>query len=92
MIQTFACPDTKAFFEGARVPKFVNIAVPLARKLNMLNAANMLYDLKVPPNNRLEALSGDRQGQHSIRINDQWRICFTWTGAGPEDVEVVDYH
>ncbi|MGZ3182794.1 MAG: type II toxin-antitoxin system RelE/ParE family toxin [Telluria sp.] len=92
MIQTFACPDTKAFFEGARVPNFVNIAVPLARKLNMLNAANMLYDLKVPPNNRLEALSGDRQGQHSIRINDQWRICFTWTGAGPEDVEVVDYH
>jgi proteic killer suppression protein len=92
MIQSFACPDTQAFFEGARIPRFVNFSIPAARKLNMLNAATALYDLRVPPNNRLEGLFGDRHGQHSIRINDQWRICFTWTGAGPADVEIVDYH
>ncbi|WP_395646278.1 type II toxin-antitoxin system RelE/ParE family toxin [Terricaulis sp.] len=62
------------------------------RKLAMLNAAVRLENLRVPPGNRLEALAGDRNGQHSIRINDQWRICFKWTDAGPEDVEIVDYH
>jgi proteic killer suppression protein len=62
------------------------------RKLRMLNNAKLLRDLTVPPNNRLEALRGDRAGQHSIRINDQWRICFRWTDGGPSDVEIVDYH
>lgn len=62
------------------------------RKLRQVGAAEVLDDLRVPPGNRLEALKGDRAGQHSIRINDQWRICFTWTDAGPEEVEIVDYH
>lgn len=62
------------------------------RKLAMLDAAELLDDLRVPPGNRLEALKGDRAGQHSIRINQQWRICFVWSAAGPEDVEIVDYH
>jgi len=62
------------------------------RKLAMLDAAEALNDLRVPPGNRLEALRGDRAGQHSIRINQQWRICFTWTDAGPAGVEIVDYH
>jgi proteic killer suppression protein len=61
-------------------------------KLAMLNAAAMLDDLKVPPGNRLEALAGDRKGQHSIRVNDQWRVCFKWAKAGPADVEIIDYH
>lgn len=65
--------------------------VPL-RKLVMLDAAAVLEDLRIPPGNRLESLRGDRAGQHSIRINQQWRICFTWTDAGPENVEIVDYH
>lgn len=62
------------------------------RKLTMLDAANKLEDLRVPPANRLEALQGDRKGQHSIRVNDQWRFCFVWTGSGPDDVEFTDYH
>ena len=65
---------------------------PALRKLAMLDAAESLEDLRTPPGNRLEALKGDRVGQHSIRINQQWRICFVWTAAGPEDVEIVDYH
>jgi proteic killer suppression protein len=81
-----------ALFEGRRVPKFVNIQSVAERKLAMLDAAKVLADLKSPPGNRLEALSGDRLGQHSIRINDQWRVCFVWTDAGPEAVEIVDYH
>ncbi len=62
------------------------------RKLRQLEIATRLDDLRVPPGNRLEALRGDRQGQYSIRINDQWRVCFRWTGQGAEDVEIVDYH
>lgn len=62
------------------------------RKLAMLDAAEVLDDLRIPPGNRLEALKGDRVGQHSIRVNQRWRICFVWTSAGPEDVEIVDYH
>ena len=62
------------------------------RKLDQLNQAEILKDLRAPPANRLEALKGDRKGQHSIRINDQYRVCFRWTDAGPEDVEIVDYH
>ena len=64
----------------------------LMGKLTMLDAAEVLDDLRVPPGNKLEALKGDRKGQHSIRVNDQWRICFRWTKAGPENVEIVDYH
>lgn len=62
------------------------------RKLRQVGSAESIEDLRVPPGNRLEALKGDRAGQHSIRINDQWRICFRWTDAGPEEVEIVDYH
>jgi len=70
-------------------PRIERVAL---RKLAMLDAAETLNDLRVPPGNRLEALRGDRAGQHSIRINQQWRICFTWTDAGPQDVQIVDYH
>ena len=70
-------------------PRIERVAL---RKLVMLDAAEVLDDLRVPPGNRLEAMKGDRAGQHSIRINQQWRICFVWTPAGPEDVEIVDYH
>lgn len=93
MIQTFRDKDTEAVFNGQfvrRIPK--QITSLAARKLNQVHAAGSLDDLRIPPGNRLEALSGDRKGQHSIRINDQWRICFRWTAAGAEAVEIVDYH
>ena len=93
MIQGFADARCERFFrEGicpARWQPFENVA---KRKLDMLDAATKLLDLRSPPGNRLEALSGDRQGQHSIRINDQYRICFRWADSGPTDVEIVDYH
>src|SRR4051812_43636325 len=92
MIQSFKCADTKSLNEGIRVARWVNIETVAMRKLAMLNAAGVLLDLRVPPGNRLEALSGNRAGQHSIRINDQWRVCFVWTQAGPSEVEIVDYH
>ena len=79
-------------FGGSRVARFANIQTVAMRKLAMLNQAARLDDLRVPPGNRLEALTGDRAGQHSIRVNDQFRVCFRWTDAGPEDVEIVDYH
>lgn len=92
-IQSFNCKDTQALFNnGKRSRRFVNIEAAVMRKLAMLNRAGTLDDLRVPPGNRLEALQGDRSGQHSIRINGQWRICFTWTASGPGDVEIVDYH
>jgi len=92
MIKGFRDKDTEALF-GARVSKrFSNIANVAKRKLDYLDAAHVLSDLRSPPGNHLEALKGDRAGQHSIRINDQWRICFTWTENGPADVEIVDYH
>ena len=72
--------------------RFRNIAVVALRKLDYLNAAAALADLRAPPGNRLEALHGDRAGQHSIRVNDQWRVCFVWTDAGPAEVEICDYH
>lgn len=72
--------------------RFVNIAEVARRKLRQLDIANRLNDLRVPPGNRLEALKGNRAGQYSIRINDQWRVCFRWTEAGAENVEIVDYH
>lgn len=92
MIKSFACTDTEALSKGERVRRFVSIAAVAQRKLRQLQIAGRLNDLRVPPGNRLEALVGDRQGQHSIRVNDQWRICFRWTDAGAEDVEIVDYH
>ena len=92
MIRSFACPETEALSRGERVRRFVNIAAVVQRKLRQLQIAGRLNDLRVPPGNRLEALKGDRRGQHSIRINDQWRVCFRWTEAGAEDVEIVDYH
>ncbi len=97
MIQGFADPGTEDIFEG-RPSKAARRSCPqslwsiAARKLEYLDSAEALQDLRVPPGNRLEALSGDRRGQHSIRVNDQYRICFTWTGSGPTDVEIVDYH
>jgi proteic killer suppression protein len=92
MIRSFACRDTEHLAARTRVRRFVNIERVALRKLTMLDAAAVLDDLRVPPGNRLEALKGDRAGQHSIRINDQYRICFVWKKDGPHDVEIVDYH
>jgi len=77
---------------ASKYRRFVNIESAAMRKLAMLNRAAVLSDLRVPPGNRLEALSGNRTGQHSIRINDQWRLCFVWTDEGVQQVEIVDYH
>ncbi len=92
MIQSFACRDTERLFYRERSRRFGAIERQARRKLLILDAAYVLDDLRRPPGNRLEALRGDRTGSHSIRINDQWRICFVWTQAGPQDVEIVDYH
>jgi len=92
MIRSFACQKTQEFYKGVRTQQFVNFDSVAAQKLAMLNAAVELKDLRSPPGNRLEALAGNRAGQHSIRINDQWRVCFKWTDDGPADVEIVDSH
>jgi proteic killer suppression protein len=93
MIRSFKDKDTEAIFNGRFVRRIPKQVAPLAaRKLNQVHAAGTLDDLRIPPGNRLEALKGNRKGQHSIRINDQWRICFRWTQAGPDAVEIVDYH
>lgn len=93
MIQSFGDKDTEKLFNGRRVAKFgADLAERGLQKLLMVNAATSIEDLRMPPGNRLEALTGGRKGQHSIRINDQYRICFTWTAVGPEAVEIVDYH
>ena len=91
-IRSFRCPDTQALYEGKKPKRFRNIEAVAERKLQMLDDAVELKDLRSPPGNRLEALKDDRKGQHSIRINDQWRVCFVWTANGPENVEIVDYH
>ena len=92
MIHSFACSDTEALFHSLDVPRFRNIERVARRKLLQLHAATELNSLRVPPGNRLEALKHDRKGQHSIRINDQWRICFAWQEDGARRVEIIDYH
>lgn len=92
MIKTFRCRETQALFETGKTRQFSTFKASAERKLAMLQAAEILDDLRSPPGNRLEALSGDREGQYSIRINRQWRVCFRWTEDGAEDVEIVDYH
>jgi proteic killer suppression protein len=92
MIHSFACVNTEALFHSQSVPRFKNIERVARRKLLQLHAATELNSLKVPPGNCLEALKGDRKGQHSIRINVQWRVCFVWQADGAHGVEIVDYH
>jgi toxin HigB-1 len=92
MIASFAGKDTADLFAGKRVKRFANIAAIAERKLQQLDSAVKLEALRAPPGNRLEKLSGDRAGQHSVRINDQWRLCFVWKEDGVHDVEIVDYH
>ena len=92
MINSFACDETEALFNSRNVPRFKNIERVARRKLLQLHAAVSLNNLKIPPGNHLEALKNDRLGQHSIRINDQWRLCFVWRDDGAHDVEIVDYH
>ncbi|MBT6728646.1 MAG: excinuclease ABC subunit A [Deltaproteobacteria bacterium] len=92
MIQSFACTETRALFESRFVKKFASIERAARRKLLMLQAASQLSDLRVPPGNRLESLKGNRFGQFSIRVNQQWRICFRWANDGAHDIEIVDYH
>ena len=92
MIKNFICKDTEKLFDDRSVRRFRAFERVARRKLLMLHRAKELVDLRVPPGNRLEALKGDRAGQYSIRINAQWRICFTWTNGDVTDVEIVDYH
>ena len=92
MIQSFKCKDTLALYDGRNPRRFRAFVAIAERKLAQLDAAQTLAFLRAPPGNRLEALKGDRKGQHSIRVNEQWRICFVWTDVGPKDVEIVDYH
>jgi proteic killer suppression protein len=92
MIRSFKSKATEALFKGSVVPELQNLRSVALRKLDMLNSAAKLSDLRAPPANRLEALVDDRKGQHSIRINDQFCICFVWADDGPDQVEIVDYH
>lgn len=91
-IRSFKCADTEALYNRERVRRFSDLQSVARRKLEQLDWAARLDDLRIPPGNRLEALKGRRAGQHSIRVNDQFRICFVWTLDGPQDVEIVDYH
>jgi proteic killer suppression protein len=92
VIKTFKCADTEALAKGRRVKRWANIESVARRKLRQLQIAGRIDDLRISPGNRLEALRGDRAGQYSIRVNDQFRVCFRWMAAGAEDVEIVDYH
>lgn len=92
MIRKFRCSETAALFAGKRVARFANITMVATRKLQQIDSAATLEALRAPPGNRMEQLKGDRRGQHSIRINDQWRVCFVWKNDGVLDVEIVDYH
>jgi len=91
-IASFKCPDTQAFFQTGTTRVFANLRAPLRRKLTLLDEATSLADLGALPGNGLEALVDDRAGQHSIRVNQQFRLCFVWTADGPTNVECVDYH
>jgi proteic killer suppression protein len=92
VIKTFRDKDVEALFHDNAIPRFRNFERVARRKLLYLNAAKRLEDLRVPPGNQLEALKGDRKGQYSIRVNDQWRVCFRWHDGAVLDVEIVDYH
>ena len=92
MIQSFKCKDTQALFEGKQPRRFKALLSIAERKLAQLDAAQTLDFMRAPPGNHLEYLKGDRKGQHSVRINGQWRLCFVWTDMGPTEVEIVDYH
>ena len=92
MIKSFRCADTQSLFETGKCKRLSGIANTAVRKLAQLDAAQTLAFLRSPPGNRLEALKGRRAGQYSMRVNNQFRVCFRWTEAGPEDVEIVDYH
>lgn len=92
MIRSFRCRETEALFLDLDVPRFRTFERVARRKLLYLHRAHLLGDLRVPPGNRLEALRADREGQHSIRINEQWRICFVWRQGDAHEVEIVDYH
>jgi toxin HigB-1 len=92
VIHSFASSDTEALFHSRAVARFKNIERVARRKLLQLHAATELASLRVPPGNQLEALKADRKGQHSIRINEQWRVCFVWRADGAHHVEIVDYH
>ena len=92
MISSFKCKDTQELYETGVNRRFASVARVALRKLDMLAAATMVETLRVPPGNRLERLRGNRAGQWSVRINDQWRVCFSWSGTNAENVEIVDYH
>jgi toxin HigB-1 len=92
MVNSFNCKETEALFHSNAVARFKNIERVARRKLLQLHAATELDSLRIPPGNQLEALKGDRRGQHSVRVNDQWRICFVWRDGAADQVEIVDYH
>ena len=92
MVISFNCKETEALFHSNAVPRFKNIERVARRKLLQLHAATELDSLRIPPSTQLEALKGDRRGQYSVRVNDQWRICFVWRDGAADQVEVVDYH
>ncbi|HEX5337533.1 MAG TPA: type II toxin-antitoxin system RelE/ParE family toxin [Gallionella sp.] len=92
MIKSFRCRDTEALFNGKRIARFANFERAALRKLEQLDLALVIDDMRAPPGNRLEALKGDRAGEWSVRINDQWRVCFRFEDGSALDVEIVDYH